>query len=256
MNQDSRPSDGAPLAGRVPGALRQASWQAECELAGLSLKSSFQAIHDMEGESVIAHSARVRAWRDGAAVPIAELFDPARSDADIVRIDRLCRVLHATNYHAEGVKPTRLLVPAHPRLLQSVTADHGRVYREALDGIGLTDARTVIALPDPANLRTMSLVYLMGSYRLHGFEIAVNLAHASGLADLLARTRPNYVLLDVRQCGAPDSIAAAIAIAAQAGTRVVFTMVESAGAAQRIRAAGGSLGQGYYFDKRPAGIAA
>ena len=256
MKQDSKQVGVAAPAVRVPGALGQASWQAECELAGLSLKSAFQAIRDLGDESVIAHSARVRAWRDGAFVPIDDLFDPARSDTDIVRIDRLCRVLHATNYHAEGVKPTRLLVPAHPRLLQSVTADHGRVYREALEGIGLGAAKIVIALPDPANLRTMSLVYLMGSYRLHGFEIAVSLAHADGLADLLARTRPNFVLLDARQCESPQNIAAAVAIAAQAGTRIVFTMVENAGTAQRIRAAGGSLGQGYYFDPQPAGAAA
>ena len=205
---------------------------------------------------MIGHSARVRPFRDDIAVSVEQLFGASRSDAEIVRTDRLCRVLHATNYHAEGLRPTQLLVPAHPRLLNSVPAEHGRVYREALDKIGLKQAPIVICLPDPEHLRTMSLGYLVGSYRLHGFEIAVNLRHASGLGDLLARTRPNFVLLDVRQCDSVGELSAAVACADSAGSKVIFTMVESAGAALRIRTAGGRLAQGMYFDKRDQRVVA
>jgi EAL domain-containing protein (putative c-di-GMP-specific phosphodiesterase class I) len=233
-----------------------ADWQATCEYGGLRLKSEFQAIRDLPAGTVVGHIARVRPFRDDNAVPVEQLFCAAGSDAEIVRMDRLCRVLHATNYHAEGLRPTRLLVPAHPRLLNSVPADHGRVYRKALNRIGLKEAPIVVCLPDPEHLRTMSLGYLIGSYRLHGFEIAVSLRHASGLTDLLARTRPNFVLLDVRQCDSVGELSAAVAAADSAGSRIVFTMVESAGAGLRVRKAGGRLAQGRYFDKRDQRVVA
>jgi EAL domain-containing protein (putative c-di-GMP-specific phosphodiesterase class I) len=223
-------------------------WQADCEFAGLRLKSAFQAIHDLEAGAVVGHSARVRAYRDSEAVPPLQLFDEARPDTEIVRLDRLCRVLHATNYHADGRQPTRLLVPVHPRLLESVTADHGRVYRDTLNGSGLSGARIVICLPDPSHLRTMSLGYLIGSYRLHGFEIAVHLRHAGGLKDLLARTRPTFILLDSRQFDDPLAMAGAIGAAQEAGSRPVFTKVETDTLAEQIRTLGGKLAQGYYFD--------
>ena len=227
-------------------------WQADCEFAGLRLKSAFQAIHDLEAGAVLGHSARVRAWREADAVPPAQLFDDTRPDTEIVRLDRLCRVLHATNYNAEAPQPTRLLVPVHPRLLESVTADHGRVYRDTLNGSGLSAARIVICLPDPSHLRTMSLGYLIGSYRLHGFEIAVHLRHAGGLKDLLARTRPTFILLDSRQFPDPLTMAAAILVAQESGSRPVFTMVETETVAGQIRDLGGKLAQGYYFDRLAA----
>ena len=54
-------------------------WQADCEFAGLRLKSAFQAIHDLEAGVVLGHSARVRAWREADAVPPAQLFDDTLS---------------------------------------------------------------------------------------------------------------------------------------------------------------------------------
>ena len=169
----------------VPGANGDGR-QAESEFAGMRLQSAFQALHDLQAQQVVGHSAWVRPARDGADISPTELFDPARSDADIVRADRLCRLLHAATYHRPQARETRLLVPVHARLLESVTADHGRAYREALNGLGLGDARIVISLPDPSHLRTMSLGYLIGSYRLHGFEIGVKLRDAAMLNDLLA----------------------------------------------------------------------
>jgi len=228
----------------------------ESEFAGMRLKSVFQAVHDLHAQTVVGHSAWVRPWRDGVALAPADLFEPTRPDGDIVRADRLCRLLHAASYHAEGPRATRLLVPVHPRLLESVTADHGRAYRDALDALGLAAARVVICLPDPSHLRTMSLGYLIGSYRLHGFEIAVRLREAATLHDLLARTRPTLLLLDLRQyAGNTAAMAAAVKAAALAGSQAVFTKVESAEALAQVRAAGGTLAQGYYLDQpadRPA----
>lgn len=224
--------------------------QAESEFAGMRLKSVFQALHDLQAQEVVGHSAWVRPERDGAEVAPADLFEASRPDGDIVRADRLCRLLHAATYHAAGPRGTRLLVPVHARLLESVTADHGRAYREALGGMGLGAARIVICLPDPSHLRTMSLGYLIGSYRLHGFEIAVRLREAGMLPDLLARTRPNLVLLDYRQyAGNTGAMSAAVKAANRAGSQVVFTKVESAEALAEVRGAGAVLVQGYYLDR-------
>ena len=219
---------------------------------GMRLKSVFQAVHDLKAQAVVGHSAWVRPTREGQAVPPAELFDPARPDGEIVRADRLCRLLHAASYHGGTPRPTPLLVPVHHRLLESVTADHGRAYREALDGLGLGQARIVICLPDPSHLRTMSLGYLIGSYRLHGFEIAVRLREPATLHDLLARTRPNMVLLDYRQY--KDNTAGmttAVKATQRAGAQVVLTKVESAEALVQVRSTGATLAQGYFLD-RPA----
>lgn len=223
----------------------------ESEFGGMRLMSVFQALHDLRAGCVFGHTASVRPQRDGEPVAIADLFHQGHSDHDIVRADRMCRMLHAASYHAPAPRPTRLMVPVHARLLESVTADHGRAYREALEGIGLGQAPIVICLPDPSHLRTMSLGYLIGSYRLHGFEIAVRLRDASALTDLLARTRPTYVLIDHQQYPEPARMAVAVKAAEQAGTKPVFLKLETAEQVAQVRAAGASLAQGYYFD-RPA----
>jgi len=227
--------------------------QAESEFAGIRLTSVFQAVHDLQAQEVVGHSAWVRPSRDGADLAPADLFEASRPDGDIVRADRLCRLLHAATYHAGNARATRLLVPVHPRLLESVTADHGRAYREALGGMGLGKTRIVICLPDPSHLRTMSLGYLIGSYRLHGFEIGVKLRDAGMLNDLLARTRPNLVLLDYRQyAGNTGAMSAAVKAATRAGSQVVFTRLETPEALAEVRGAGAILVQGYALDRPSA----
>jgi len=222
----------------------------ESEFAGMRLLSVFQGLHDLRAGCVVGHTASVRPQRDGAEVAVTELFDPARADQDIVRADRLCRMLHAAAYHAPAPRPTRLLVPVHARLLETVTVDHGRAYRDALVDAGLGQAPVVICLPDPSHLRTMSLGYLIGSYRLHGFEIAVRLRDARGLEDLLARTRPTFVLIDHNQyAGQAARMAGAVKMSEQAGTKPVFIKLESAEQVAQVRAAGATLAQGYYFDR-------
>jgi len=222
----------------------------ESQFAGMRLLSVFQGLHDLRAGRVVGHTASVRPQRDGAEVAVAELFDPARADHDIVRLDRLCRMLHAAAYHGATPRPTRLLVPVHARLLDTVTADHGRAYREALDDAGLGSAPIVICLPDPMHLRIMSLGYLIGSYRLHGFEIAVRLRDARGLEELLARTRPTYVLIDHHHyAGQAARLAGAVKMCEQAGTKPVFIKLESAEQVAQVRAAGATLAQGYYFDR-------
>ncbi|MDB5805554.1 MAG: hypothetical protein JWN73_2876 [Betaproteobacteria bacterium] len=228
----------------------ETSSKTRSEFAGMRLTSVFQGLHDLRAGRVVGHTASVRPQREGAEVPVTELFDPARADQDIVRIDRLCRMAHAAAYHAPAPRPTRLLVPVHARLLDTVTADHGRAYREALDDAGLGQAPVVICLPDPTHLRTMSLGYLIGSYRLHGFEIAVRLRDARGLEDLLARTRPTFVLIDHNQyAGQAARMASAVKASEQAGTKPVFIKLESAEQVAQVRAAGATLAQGYYFDR-------
>jgi EAL domain-containing protein (putative c-di-GMP-specific phosphodiesterase class I) len=237
----------------------ETSSRTESEFAGMRLTSVFQALHDLRAGCVFGHTASVRPQRDGEPVAITDLFHQGHSDHDIVRADRLCRLLHAASYHANAQRNTRLLVPVHARLLETVTASHGLAYREALEEAGLNHAPIVVCLPDPSHLRTMSLGYLIGSYRLHGFEIAVRLRDARNLPDLLARTRPTYVLVDHQEyAGEPARMAAAVKMAETAGTRTVFLKIETAEEAARVRAAGATLAQGYYFDRpaaEPAGSA-
>ena len=116
------------------------------------LSSVFQPVFDVSERQVVGHAAYVRsdANDDGALSPWG-IFALAAEDPLLVRLDRLCRTLHALNYF--GAIPERqiLFLAVQPRLLESVKDGHGRAFEKVLDLIGVETSRVVIEIPAEVN---------------------------------------------------------------------------------------------------------
>ncbi|HKB81992.1 MAG TPA: EAL domain-containing protein, partial [Burkholderiales bacterium] len=90
------------------------------------LSSVFQPVIDVSGRQVVGHAAYVRSdANDDAALSPRGIFALAVDDPVLVRLDRLCRTLHALNYFSAVPESQSLFVAVQPRLLESVKDGHG-----------------------------------------------------------------------------------------------------------------------------------
>jgi EAL domain-containing protein (putative c-di-GMP-specific phosphodiesterase class I) len=192
------------------------------------LSSVFQPLIDSGSGACAGHEAFVRAHGEGA-LDIApwNLFSLVANDDALVALDRLCRTVHVLNYLRVPQAPGRLFLNVHGRLLAAVLEDHGRTFRHALDALELEPARIVIETPQAANLDRKLLALVLSNYRLNGFAVAANTPGVADLESLLRMVRPDFVKIDARQVPQPEATRKVIAMAREAGTRPIFTHIES-----------------------------
>ncbi len=139
------------------------------------LSSAFQPVFDINERQVVGHAAYVRsdANDDGALSPWG-IFALAAEDPVLVRLDRLCRTLHALNYFGAVPERQNLFLAVQPRLLESVKDGHGRAFEKVLDLIGVETSRVVIEFPVQVNLDRQLLKHVIVNYRSRGYGIALN----------------------------------------------------------------------------------
>jgi EAL domain-containing protein (putative c-di-GMP-specific phosphodiesterase class I) len=139
------------------------------------LASVFQPIVAASALQVIGHAAYIQCDPDGKKfVSPWEIFSLATEDSMLVKLDRLCRTVHALNYFHTGSGPDNLFVNVQPRLLESVKDDHGHAFAKVLDLIGIATSRVVIEIPAEVNRNWKLLGHVIGNYRSHGYRIAAN----------------------------------------------------------------------------------
>ncbi|GKS69585.1 EAL domain, c-di-GMP-specific phosphodiesterase class I (or its enzymatically inactive variant) [Nitrosomonas sp. PY1] len=141
------------------------------------LTSVFQPIFSVDQNKTIGHAAYIRSKSDEdvALWPWQVFFSLASKDEQLVGLDRLCRVIHALNYHLNNTsKLTHLLVDVHPRLLESVKDDHGQAFENFLDLIGVRTSQVVIQIPAIVNRNWKLLQHVIANYRSRGYQIAAN----------------------------------------------------------------------------------
>jgi len=220
------------------------SWR----FGAFDLRSSFQAVHDLGERRIVGHSGFLRPWLAGRPASPDEFFDSAPDDTTAIQMDHACGMLHAANYFSRDRQGSMLFVRAHPRMLGGVIDNHGKSYRRALEGAGLGAPRIAICLPDPTHLRTLSLARVIGGYRAHGLRIAVHLRERANLADLLARLRPDYIMMDIHSFAGAGEISEAIGVVRGHDTRILFTKVEHAEQLALLKTAGARYAQGFHLD--------
>lgn len=194
------------------------------------LSSVFQPLIESGSGRCIGHEAFVRAYGGGDRdINPWNLFSLVADDDALVALDRLCRIVHVLNFVRVPDAPGRLFLNVQGRLLAAVREDHGHTFRGALDRLEFDSARIVIETPEAANLDRKLLALVLSNFRLNGFRVAANTLGLPDLESLLAMVRPDYVKIDARQVRAPEAMEKVIRLAREAGTRPIFTRVESPG---------------------------
>lgn len=165
------------------------------------LSSVFQPVFDVSERQVVGHAAYVRSdAHDDAALSPWGIFALAADDPLLVRLDRLCRTLHALNYFSAVPDRQNLFVAVQPRLLESVKDGHGRAFEKVLDLIGVETSRVVIEIPAEVNQDWRLLKHVIVNYRSRGYRIALN--HGGdyeGWMAELGSLYPDFVKLEAGQ---------------------------------------------------------
>lgn len=104
---------------------------------------------------------------DGEPFPPAKLFTLAAGADGLLKLDRLCRLIHALNHFIVQGMPAPLVLSIHPRLFNYVKTGHGRTFARMLAHFGLSPGGIVLALP--ANLPQP----ILDSYLGEGFAVHV-----------------------------------------------------------------------------------
>ncbi|HEX7811937.1 MAG TPA: EAL domain-containing protein [Burkholderiales bacterium] len=169
------------------------------------LSSVYQPVFDVSERQVIGHGAYVRSapiGSDGAgegALSPWGIFALAAEDPLLVRLDRLCRTLHALNYFSRVPPHQDLHVSVQSRLLESVKDGHGRAFEKVLDLIGVETSRVVIEIPLEVNQDRRLLKHVIVNYRSRGYRIACN--HSGATEEWMAELGslyPDVVRLELK----------------------------------------------------------
>ena len=207
---------------------------------GWHLASLFAPVVDLRRERIVGHRASlmVRA-ADGSPAAAAAVYAGCPTPEAVVHLDRLCRTLHALNFLGQRQQVGGYLqVAVHPRHLQAVPNQHGLVYEAILKRCGLAPQDIVLQIEAGAVVGE-PLRQALAAYRQRGYRLALSGPLLS--ADELAALAPDIVL------AAPESPAASLVAAREAGALIERGDVNDGRQYQAARQAGCDLGSGSLF---------
>jgi len=220
-----------------------------------TLTSAFQPIRELGADRVVGFEAFARSFSEqDAGLAIWKLLDHVANDDESVELDRLCRMLHAINFYRQpAANGNDLYLSVHDRLLTAVSGNHGMAFRRILAGLGLPVEHIVLQLPPITPNQGWLLNYVADNYRLNGFRIAINAAHAAEALALLERVQPAAVKVDAREIGDLTAARRLLDVAHERGIRVVFKRVETQAVLASLQnlsavARGAVFVQGYGLD--------
>jgi EAL domain-containing protein (putative c-di-GMP-specific phosphodiesterase class I) len=179
--------------------LREVRGHLEAHVMGMRLTSVFQPIADAGSGRVIGYEALLRAraedrWPLAPEAVFALTDDPAQ----MVRLDRLCRTLHAVNFSRR--RPSNegdLYLNLYPQHLRTVSEGHGAFFDSILEHCGLSPTRVVLEVLESGLDDVPHLEQAMNNYRERGYRIAiVDFGRRYSKLDRLWRFQPEHVKLD------------------------------------------------------------
>ena len=222
------------------------------------LSSVFQPLFDVSERQVVGHAAYVRsdASEDGALSPWG-IFALAVDDPVLVRLDRLCRTLHALNYFGSVPERQNLFVGVQPRLLESVKDGHGRAFEKVLDLIGVETSRVVIEIPAEVNQDWRLLKHVIVNYRSRGYRISVNHSgEQEGWMAVLGSLYPDVVMLEAGKLIGRSGISALVDAIHRFGATLLVRDVETDQEMSAAVRASADLLQGRYLSEPTRAIEA
>ncbi|QNM95029.1 sensor domain-containing phosphodiesterase [Chitinimonas koreensis] len=233
---------------------------------GLSLHSFFQPIYSFAHRRVVGHEGLMRAWNAvGKALSPATVFATAHTEAELVTLDRLSRLLHARNFvdlaRAAGDPPHWLFLNAEPNAFAHA-GQYGRFFPEMLARLGLAPQRVVVEVLETAIDNNRALARAVDYFREIGCLIAIDdfgAGHSN--VDRVWRLRPDIVKLDRSLISdATDTeearliLPGLVSLLHEAGALVLAEGIETEAEAIMALEADCDLAQGYYLARPAPGL--
>jgi EAL domain-containing protein (putative c-di-GMP-specific phosphodiesterase class I) len=215
------------------------------------LTSVFQPLVEADGGACVGHQGLVRVrGRGGDWAAPWTLFSHDVDAEGLVKLDRLCRTLHAVNYFGREDAQRSLFLNIESRLLTGVAADHGAYFESVLALLGISPARVVIVMPADAIDNPVAFVRSAISYRVRGFRVLVPVrANDAGDLSHVFLAGPDFASVDLPEALREGRMAALAQALRANGIRPVARRIESARDAAQARDAGFELLQGYHLGR-------
>lgn len=160
------------------------------------LSSAFQPVFNAHKGRVIGHVASIHSEFGGeTALSPWHIFALALREKQLVKLEHLCRTIHATNFFNHAARFDKLFMTVHPRLLESTFDDRGYQFSRFLATTHGKPDQIVIEIPAAINANTKLLKNVILNYRARGFHIAANFNHhwdAKGIS-----VYPDLLCIDV-----------------------------------------------------------
>lgn len=230
------------------------------------LASAFQPVVRLPTRQPTGYDAYARSrTSSGDLISPWGLFARAADDATLVRLDRLCRLVHTLNYFSQDEPGLPLYLRVHDRLLAAITQDHGQAFRRMVEALDIPPSRIVLQLPQEAARDVLLAGVILGNYKRAGFQAGVHANGTDEARSLLHLHTPDVIKLDVHSIRDPErELPGLLEAAAGVPTQVVFKRVEDRETLDRLAALGVEFAQGYFFGQpsprleqaAPAGVPA
>ncbi|GAB3247575.1 sensor domain-containing phosphodiesterase [Chitinimonas naiadis] len=234
--------------------------------ASFVLHSHFQPIYSFAHKRVVGHEGLMRAWSPvGKALSPYTVFASARSEAELVTLDRLSRLLHTRNFldllKTSGEQPHWLFLNAEPNAF-SHAGQYGRFFPEMLALLGMPAERVVVEVLETAIENNRALARAVDYFREIGCLIAIDdfgAGHSN--VDRVWRLRPDIVKLDrtliadaAENREARLILPGLVSLLHEAGALVLAEGIETEAEALLALEADCDLVQGYYFARPGPGL--
>jgi len=215
----------------------------------LDLSSAFQPIFAIRTRQPAGYDAYARPrTANGEVISPWGLFAQAADDATLVRLDRLCRLVHTLNYFSQAQADLPLYLRVHGRLLAAITQDHGQAFRRMLEALGVPPSRIVLQLPSEAAHDVLLAGVILRNYRKAGFQAGIHANDVREAQSLLHLHAPDVLKLAPHAIASPETeLPPLLKTAAERGSRVIFTCVEDDATLDRLTQVGADYVQGYLF---------
>jgi EAL domain-containing protein (putative c-di-GMP-specific phosphodiesterase class I) len=214
-----------------------------------TLASAFQPIVAARDGSVAGHQAYVRPTGvDGKAAAPWAAFAHCANGHETVRLDRLCRTVHAANWLTRPRDGQRLFLRVEQRLLDTVADDYGHAFEDILLALGARPSQMAIVLPASALEDPTVFVRASLAYRSRGYGVVATLRTLRNLAwSSLALAQPTHVMLPPPAADQVPAAGRVVRVVHDMGACAIACNVETAPQAAWSHVAGFDFLQGFHF---------
>jgi EAL domain-containing protein (putative c-di-GMP-specific phosphodiesterase class I) len=231
-------------------------WNSHCK--GLTLSSAFQPIISLNHRRVVGQEAllRVNDQRGNSISPL-QLLNSSEEIADVIELDRLCRLLHGFNYSRHPVSNEWLFLNITPEVI-SHGHRYGSFFSQLLQDAAISPSQVVVEVLENRVGDEVQLSDSVDYYREIGCLIAIDdfgAGHSN--IDRVLRLEPEIVKLD-RSLLANTSpkaqrvLANLVSLLHEAGCLVVLEGIETLEQTLIAYDVDADLMQGYFFSSPAA----
>jgi EAL domain-containing protein (putative c-di-GMP-specific phosphodiesterase class I) len=229
---------------------------------GLHLHSAFQPIFSLCHCRVVGYEGLLRAYTSqGADMPPYHVFANARSEPEIVHLDRLSRALHLRNFTLQQNRSDWLFLNINPRVIVQGKY-YGSFFKDLLEHYQVPPSRIVVEIIEGAIEDEEQLSESVNFYKELGCLVAIDdfgAGHSN--FERIWRLSPDIVKLDrsmilqaSEKATARRVLPGIISLIHEAGSLALIEGVETKREAMIAMDTDVDLVQGYYFAEPAPGL--